>query len=108
MLVPGSIPSLQFGSIPLLVTDWPGAAVLPHQQLPVLVANESHQKSVPFGFTAPEGETPMTLPWKVFRYDVEMPSGEQPGIGVWVSPRTGPQTVASGTANSIRPRRQLL
>ena len=39
-------------------------------------------------------------------YDVEMLVVLHPGTGV-LEPSTGPQTVASGTANSISPRRQL-
>src|SRR5207302_348058 len=79
-------------------------AVLSYQQLPVLPGKESHQKSVPLGWTAPVGERPMTLRYMLLRYDVDTAVGSQPGTGV---PMTGPHTVASGTANSIMPRRQL-
>src|SRR3954447_11309109 len=107
MLRLGSVPPEQSGSSSgELVIEWPGAAVLPHQQLPVLPGKSSHQKSVPFGSTAPFGATPMMFWVKELLNEVEVLVGSQPGTGV-VDPTTGPHTVASGTANSITPRRQL-
>ena len=45
----------------------------------------------------------MTFPVNELRYDVDSLFGLQPVTGVSV----GPHTTASGTANSITPRRQL-
>src|SRR3954469_4873483 len=105
MLRLGSVPPEQSGSSGgELVIERPGAAMLPHQQLPVLPAKSSHQKSVPFGCTAPFGATPMRLAVNELLYEVDTFAGSQPGTGV-VDPTTGPQTVASGAANSITPRR---
>src|SRR3954451_24710202 len=105
MLVLGSVPPEQSGkSSGELVIERPGAAMLPHQQLPVFPAKSSHQKSVPFGLVAPFGATPIRLAVNELLYEVETFAGSQPGTGV-VDPTTGPHTVASGAANSITPRR---
>src|SRR4051794_35484258 len=63
--------------------------------------------SVPLGFTAPPGVIPKWLPKNRLSYDVETLVGSQPGTGVDDPTGGGPHTVASGTANSIVPRRQL-
>ena len=89
------------------MTFLPGAAVFDHQQLPVLVGKESHQKSTPFGLTSPLGLTPILLWWNLLSYDVDTPSRLQPGTGVVLPSGGGPHTRASGTAKSIAPRRQL-
>src|SRR4051812_20640941 len=80
-LCSGDLPSAQLGSEVLLVTVLPGAALLPHQQLPVVVGKASHQKSVPLGFTVPSGATPIVLPLMLLRYDVDRPVSVHPGIG---------------------------
>src|SRR3954470_11205209 len=105
MLELGSVPPEQAGSdAGELVIAFPGAAMLPHQQLPVLPGNESHQKSTPLGWTAPLGATPIVFAVKELLYEVETLVGSHPGTGV-EEPITGPQTVSSGTAKSITPRR---
>src|SRR3954470_1319142 len=105
MLELGSVPPEQAGSdAGELVIAFPGAAMLPHQQLPVLPGNESHQKSTPLGWAVPLGATPMMFAVNELLYEVETFAGSQPGTGV-LEPTTGPHTVASGTANSITPRR---
>src|SRR5260370_39209494 len=63
MLDPGSVPLLQLGRLDgELVIVLPGAGTFPHQQLPVLLGELAHQKSVPFGSTAPVGDTPIVVP----------------------------------------------
>src|SRR5436305_6316567 len=109
------VPTLMLRLVPLeqscsssgeVVMLWPGAGMLPHQQLPVLPAKSSHQKSVPLGLTAPPGATPIRFAVNELLYEVETFDGSQPGTGV-LDPTTGPQTVASGAAKSITPRRRL-
>src|SRR3954451_18983946 len=105
MLSDGFVPPAQSGrSNGEVVTDFPAAARFPHQQLPVFPAKSSHQKSTPFGCGLPSGPTPITFAVNELLYDVDTFVGSQPGTGV-VDPITGPQTVASGAANSITPRR---
>src|SRR5882762_5524676 len=100
-----SVPPAQSGSRSgALVMVFPGAAVFAHQQLPVFPGKESHQKSVPLGWMAPPGATPMRFAVNELLYEVDTLVGSQPGTGV-EDPITGPQTAASGDENSITPRR---
>src|SRR3954453_14762942 len=106
MLVDGSVPLLQSGSdAGDVVTVLPGAAMLPHQQLPVSPGKLSHQKSVPLGLADPSGAMPIRLAVNELRYEVETFVGSQPGTGVLEPTGGGPQIVASGAAKSITPRR---
>src|SRR3954447_4676375 len=107
------MPTLRLGFVPFwqsgrrggeVVIDLPGAATLPHQQLPVLPGKSSHQKSTPFGCDDPSGATPIRFPVNELRYEVDTLVVSHPGTGV-VEPMTGPHTVASGAANSMMPRR---
>ena len=59
---------------------------------------------MPFGCTLPFGATPMTFAVNELLYEVDVFVGSQPGTGV-DEPITGPQTVTSGAANSMIPRR---
>src|SRR5437588_273766 len=105
MLMLGFVPFAQSGRMGGdVVTLLPGAAWLPHQQLPVLPRKSSHQKSVPFGAARPSGFRPMKLSVNALLYEVETLVGSQPGTGVF-EPTTGPQTNTSGAENSITPRR---
>src|SRR5688572_18410598 len=96
----------------------PSGPTLLGQQFLVFSGNWSHQKSTPLrstasasdgqvGSTVPAGERPITLPVNRLRYEVLNSSSLQPAC--WLPPASGfsPQTNASGTANSIVPRRQL-
>src|SRR4051794_26822394 len=107
MLELGLVPPAQSGSVAGdVVIRRPGAATFAHQQLPVLPANASHQKSTPLGCTAPPGAIPIRFAVNELLYEVETFAGSQPGTGV-EEPTTGPHTKASGAAKSITPRRRL-
>ena len=89
------------------VTGLPGAArVVP----PAVagVAGEASPTRSPgrWAWTVPVRATPMTLWWTGCRTTWRT-RRVAPGTGVDEPIGGGPQTVASGTANSIRPRRQL-
>src|SRR5215218_6189844 len=92
------------GSLVMLAAV-PSRPMFEYQQLFVLLKNSSHQKSVPFGSRRPWGSIPITLSWKRLRYEVETLDSSQPACSL--PPAPGPHTKASGTANSIVPRRQL-
>ena len=63
--------------------------------------------SRPLGSDLPEGVVPKVLPVNRLSYDVDTPAGLHPGTGVVEPTGGGPHTLASGTAKSIVPRRQL-
>ena len=106
MLVSGCVPPLQSGrTAGEVMTLLPGAALLSQKQLPVLPGKESHHMSRPLGRTLPLRSTPKVLPVNLLPNDVDTLAGSQPGTGVSEPMGDGPQTVASGTAKSIVPRR---
>src|SRR3954467_7311838 len=49
------------GGSPVIELVLPSTPMFEYQQLPVLVANSSHQKSTPLGSTRPSGARPMPL-----------------------------------------------
>ena len=93
------------GGSEVVWSAWPSEPVFGPQQLPLLPGNSSHQKSTPFGIATPVGARPMTFPWYSLSFDVlEALCGVQGGDP---APGAGVQEIASGTASSIVPRRQL-
>src|SRR4051794_25124090 len=89
----------------VVVSALPSEPVFGPQQLPVLLGNSSHQKSTPLGIAAPVGARPITLSRCTLRLEVVAAPcgvhGGEPASGA------GAHEIASGTAISIVPRRQL-
>src|SRR5215217_7986073 len=93
------------GGSDVVVSARPSEPVFGPQQLPALLGNSSHQKSTPLGIAVPVGVLPITLSRWTLRLEVVAAPcdvhGGEPASGA------GAQEIASGTAISIVPRRQL-